>query len=88
MEEELEKPQYSKIDEFKREYLEKCERDVALLASNERIQKYIFENSRYPIRRENMERCYNAFVEEIFRLLKIIENRKLHAVLINILKND
>lgn len=88
VEEELEKPQYSKIDEFKREYLEKCERDVALLASNERIQKYIFENSRYPIRRENMERCYNAFVEEIFRLLKIIENRKLHAVLINILKND
>lgn len=85
---EFEKPQYSKIAEFKERYLRECEQDVELMARNERIQNYISENSRYPIRWENMTRCYEAFIEEIFKLLKTIESRKLHAVLVNILKNN
>ena len=85
---EFEDPQYSQITKFKKKYLVECGQDAELMASNVRIQKYISENSRYPIRHENMIRCYDAFIEEIFKLLKIIESRKLYAVLVNILKNN
>lgn len=80
-------PQYSKIVGYKKEFFQKYKHDPTLVESNKRVQKYILDNARYPIRQENLERCFRDFVEEIFGLFEEIEREKVESILVNILKD-
>ena len=84
---EMNNSEFLKISKLKKEYLDKCKNDESLKINNQKILKYIYENSRYPIRHENLEKCFTAFVEEIFSLYEIIEKRNVKAKLEKILQN-
>lgn len=80
--------EYLKIARLKEEYLEHCRNDAKLMACNRNIIEYILQNSRYPIRQENLERCFEAFITEVFSLYEKIEERnvqeKLEQILVNL----
>lgn len=82
-ESEIEK--HLQITQVKEKYLAKCEENPELSMQNGRILSYIHENARYPIRTDNLKRCYIAFIKEVFSLFENIEKRNIQMVVKNIL---
>lgn len=69
---------------LKEEYIQRCEKDVALKAKNQRIIKFILSNGRYSIKKRQLEQCFKAYIIELFEIAEEIEYTKVCEILKNL----